>query len=67
MENKDKAIPDLRVGQVAEEVGCSINTINNYIKRGLIGEPVRDINGHRRFTKSQTINLKKIFNLRIPV
>jgi len=67
MENKDKVIPNLRVGQVAEEVGCSINTINNYIKRGLIGEPVRDINGHRRFMKSQTIELKKIFNLRIPV
>jgi len=67
MENTGKVIPSLKVGEVAKEVGCSIGTINNYIKQGFIKEPVRDKNGHRRFTKSQATRLREIFNIRIPV
>jgi DNA-binding transcriptional MerR regulator len=67
MESTVKEVATLKIGQVAEIVGCSIPTIYNYIRQGFIKEPLRDKNGHRRFTKSQAVRLREIFNLRIPV
>jgi DNA-binding transcriptional MerR regulator len=67
MDSTIKEIPSLKVGEVAKFVPCSIGTINNYIKQGFIKEPLRDKNGHRRFTKSQAVRLREIFNIRIAV
>ena len=66
-ENKSKIIPNMKVGEVCKEVGCSISTLNKYIKEGYINEPVRDKQGHRMFTKSQATRLREIFHIRIPI
>jgi len=57
---KPTEIPNLRIGQIADSVGCHRETVKNYEKRGLI-VPVRDQNGFRRYTLTQAWALKVLF------
>lgn len=54
---------DLTVAQVAQYVGCHINTVKNYEQRGFIA-PMRDINNVRRFPLSEAVKLKEILQIR---
>ena len=63
---KEKEIPKLFIRDVADRVGCCKATIVNYEKKGLI-KPIRDKNGFRRFTESQTLKLLESLNLQVPI
>lgn len=48
---------NLFVAQVAEIAGCHPNTVRRYENRGVIC-PKRDMNGYRRYTIQQALELK---------
>jgi adenine-specific DNA-methyltransferase len=48
------------IHEVAEQVGKHSNTIRNYIRRGLITEPLREWNGWRVFTDEHIKQIKKL-------
>ena len=39
----------MRVGEVAERAGVNVETLRYYERRGLLPEPARTPNGHRRY------------------
>src|SRR5437660_4802600 len=39
----------MRVGEVAERAGVNVETLRYYERRGLLPEPARSPNGHRRY------------------
>ena len=39
----------LTIGRLAKEAGVNVETIRYYQRRGLIDEPPRPLNGHRRY------------------
>src|SRR3954447_19205201 len=39
----------MRVGQVAARAGVNVETLRYYERRGLLPEPARSPNGHRRY------------------
>jgi len=41
---------ELTIGRLADEAGVNVETIRYYQRRGLISEPDKPINGHRRYT-----------------
>lgn len=55
---------DLRICQVAKIADCHINTVKNHEKRGHI-QPLRDINGFRRYSLKQALKLKEILATRV--
>lgn len=48
------------ISEVAEITHRHINTIRNYIRRGLITEPQREWNGFRIFTQKHIEQIKKL-------
>jgi MerR family mercuric resistance operon transcriptional regulator len=40
---------DLTIGRLADEAGVNVETIRYYQRRGLMPEPGKPINGHRRY------------------
>ena len=40
----------LTIGRLADEAGVNVETIRYYQRRGLMPEPDKPINGHRRYT-----------------
>jgi DNA-binding transcriptional MerR regulator len=56
---------DLTVAQVADIVGCHINTVKNYEEQGFI-KAMRDHNNHRRYRLGEALKLKRIFSIRRP-
>jgi len=57
---------NLTVSEVAELAGCHRNTVLRYESRGYI-RPMRDVNGYRRYSKSEAQKLKEILALRKPM
>lgn len=54
---------DLRISQAARLIECHVNTLRNYECRGLI-KPLRDHNGHRRYSVDQALKIKELINMR---
>ena len=42
-------IAELTIGRLADEAGVNVETIRYYQRRGLMAEPYKPINGHRRY------------------
>ena len=40
---------ELTIGRLAEEAGVNVETIRYYQRRGLMDEPIKPANGHRRY------------------
>lgn len=40
---------ELTIGRLADEAGVNVETIRYYQRRGLMQEPAKPINGHRRY------------------
>jgi DNA-binding transcriptional MerR regulator len=40
---------ELTIGRLADEAGVNVETIRYYQRRGLMAEPDKPINGHRRY------------------
>ena len=55
---------NLKISEVAKIVGCHINTVLNYERRGFI-KPLRDNNNFRRYPLQEALKLKEIFSVRI--
>ncbi len=53
------------ISQAAQEAECHRNTVSNYEGKGLITSS-RDINGFRRYTKSDVLKLKALLAARWP-
>ena len=45
-------VTDLSIGSVATHAGVSVETIRYYQRRGLLAEPAKPMNGHRRYAAS---------------
>lgn len=41
--------PDLSIGRLAAKAGVNVETIRYYQRRGLLSEPAKPLNGHRRY------------------
>lgn len=41
---------ELTIGRLADVVGVNVETIRYYQRRGLVPEPDKPVNGHRRYT-----------------
>jgi MerR family transcriptional regulator, mercuric resistance operon regulatory protein len=41
---------ELTIGRLAEEAGVNVETIRYYQRRGLMAEPLKPANGHRRYS-----------------
>jgi DNA-binding transcriptional MerR regulator len=54
---------NLTVQAVAEIAGCHPQTVKSYEKKGLI-RSFRDINGWRRFTESEALKMKRLWEIR---
>ncbi len=59
-----KTNANLFVAQVAEIAGCHPNTVRRYENRGVLC-PKRDMNGYRRYTIKQALELKNALAKRI--
>ena len=57
--------PTIKIGRAAQIIGCHPATLLNYEKRGIIS-PVRDIYGHRRFTRDDILKMQNIFSATWP-
>jgi len=57
--------PTEKIGRAAKLIGCHPATLLNYEKRGIIS-PVRDIYGHRRFTRADILKMQSIFSATWP-
>ena len=42
-------VAELTIGRLADEAGVNVETIRYYQRRGLLPEPDKPINGHRRY------------------
>ena len=42
-------VAELTIGRLADEAGVNVETIRYYQRRGLLPEPNKPINGHRRY------------------
>src|ERR1700745_1086468 len=50
----------MRVGEVAERAGVNVETLRYYERRGLLPEPERTPNGHRRYDEETVRFLRAI-------
>jgi len=55
---------DLLVAQVARIAGCHPNTVRRYERRGVV-RPQRDLNGYRRYTMEQALELRDALARRV--
>lgn len=55
---------NLTVSEVVKIAGCHRSTLIRYERKGLI-QPLRDRNGHRRFSLKEALELKNILQMRI--
>jgi Hg(II)-responsive transcriptional regulator len=53
-------MPDMKIGELAERAGVSVQTIRYYEGRGLIPEPSRTRSGYRRYGESDVPRLRFI-------
>lgn len=44
-----RVMADLTIGRLADEAGVNVETIRYYQRRGLMQEPAKPVNGHRRY------------------
>lgn len=54
----------MRIGELAAECGCSVETIRYYEKVRLLPKPERAENGYRRYTDQQVKSLQFILRCR---
>ena len=45
-------VTELSIGSLAASAGVNVETIRYYQRRGLLAEPEKPMNGHRRYTES---------------
>lgn len=50
----------LRIGELATQVGTSVDTVRYYEKRGLLGQPRRSRSGYRLYTEAELGRLQFI-------
>ena len=43
-------VSELSIGRLADEAGVNVETIRYYQRRGLLAEPDKPVNGHRRYS-----------------
>ena len=55
---------DLMVSEVAAIAGCHPNTVRRYEHRGVV-RPQRDLNGYRRYTMEQALELRDALARRV--
>jgi DNA-binding transcriptional MerR regulator len=56
---------DWTISKVAEFADCHRNTVKRYEERGYL-KPMRDVNGYRRYSKSEARKLKELLTFRKP-
>ena len=54
----------MKIGDLAEQVGCDVQTIRFYEREGLMDEPGRSEAGHRRYGEHDTKRLRFIRHCR---
>jgi hypothetical protein len=47
--NQGALMKSLHIGQVAGRVGCTVETIRLYEKKGLLAQPARELSGYRLY------------------
>ncbi len=50
----------MRIGELAENAGVSVETVRYYQRQGLVGTPERPFGGHRHYTVSHLNRLRFI-------
>lgn len=53
-------MPDMKIGELAERAGVSVQTIRYYEARGLVPEPSRTSSGYRQYGESAVPRLRFI-------
>jgi len=54
----------MKIGELATEVGCDVQTVRFYEREGLLEEPPRDASGYRHYDQRQVAQLRFIRHLR---
>ncbi|HET6379657.1 MAG TPA: MerR family transcriptional regulator [candidate division Zixibacteria bacterium] len=54
----------MRIGEVANQLGVSADTIRFYERSGLLPPPTREVNGYREYTPAEIERLRLLLDLR---
>jgi Cd(II)/Pb(II)-responsive transcriptional regulator len=54
----------MRIGELAREAGCDVETVRFYEREGLLEAPARDANGYRRYGERHMVQLHFIRHCR---
>ena len=52
--------PSLPIGRLAAKAGVNVETIRYYQRRGLLAEPAKPLNGHRRYPAASATRVRFI-------
>ena len=54
----------MRIGELAKQSGCDVETIRFYEREGLLAAPAREANGYRRYAEAHLVQLNFIRHCR---
>ena len=54
----------MKIGELAGEAGCDVQTVRFYEREGLLAEPPRDASGYRHYDQRHVTRLRFIRHLR---
>lgn len=54
----------MRIGELAKQGGCDVETVRFYEREGLIDQPARESNGYRRYAEKHLVQLNFIRHCR---